>query len=86
MIDYLKEEGIEQLLIDEIQDFRNRYSVDKTQISRVPCPKYKYYGSKTLRQAIIAILAGENLLLTGTKATGKNVLAENLSYIFGGKC
>ncbi len=83
MIDYLKEEGIEQLLIDEIQDFRNKYSVDKTQISRVPCPKYKYYGSKTLRQAIIAILAGENLLLTGPKATGKNVLAENLSYIFG---
>ena len=30
-----------------------------------------------------AILEGENLLLAGPKATGKNVLAENLAYIFG---
>ncbi|MFR3034892.1 MAG: AAA family ATPase, partial [Blautia hydrogenotrophica] len=27
-------------------------------------------------------LEGENLLLTGPKATGKNILAENLAYIF----
>lgn len=30
-----------------------------------------------------AILEGENLLLAGPKATGKNVLAENLAFIFG---
>ncbi|MEG2234522.1 MAG: AAA family ATPase, partial [Oscillospiraceae bacterium] len=30
-----------------------------------------------------AILQGANLLLCGPKATGKNVLAENLAYIFG---
>ena len=28
-------------------------------------------------------MAGENLLLVGAKATGKNVLAENLAYCFG---
>ncbi len=83
MIEYLKEEGIEQGLIDEIIKFRNRYIVDNNNLNRVPKPKYRYYGSKTLREAIIAIIAGENLLLTGPKATGKNVLAENLSYIFG---
>ena len=83
MIEYLKEEGIEQGLIDEIIKFRNRYIVDDNNLNRVPKPKYRYYGSKTLREAIIAIIAGENLLLTGPKATGKNVLAENLSYIFG---
>ena len=33
--------------------------------------------------AASAILEGENLLLTGGKATGKNVLAENLAYVFG---
>ena len=33
--------------------------------------------------AIAALLQGENLLLTGSKATGKNVLAENLAWIFG---
>lgn len=32
--------------------------------------------------AIAALLQGENLLLTGPKATGKNILAENLAYIF----
>ena len=33
--------------------------------------------------AIAALLKGENLLLAGPKATGKNVLAENLAYLFG---
>ncbi len=32
--------------------------------------------------AIAALLQGENLLLTGEKATGKNVLAETLAYVF----
>ena len=32
--------------------------------------------------AIAALLKGENLLLAGPKATGKNILAENLAYIF----
>ena len=34
-------------------------------------------------QAAQALLAGENLLLAGAKATGKNVLAENLAAAFG---
>lgn len=29
------------------------------------------------------MLCGENLLLAGPKATGKNVLAENLAALFG---
>src|SRR5699024_8077944 len=29
------------------------------------------------------LLQGENLLLSGSKATGKNVLAENLACLFG---
>ena len=31
---------------------------------------------------LAGLLKGENLLLTGPKATGKNILAENLAYIF----
>ena len=31
---------------------------------------------------IATLLKGENLLLTGPKATGKNMLAENLAWIF----
>ena len=33
--------------------------------------------------AAAALLCGENLLLAGSKATGKNVLAENLAMAFG---
>ena len=34
-------------------------------------------------EAIAALLCGQNLLLAGPKATGKNVLAENLAAVFG---
>ena len=33
--------------------------------------------------AVAALLEGSNLLLSGAKATGKNILAENLAWIFG---
>ena len=42
-----------------------------------------FYGREVLEMGIAALLQGENLLLTGAKATGKNVLAENLAWIFG---
>ena len=42
-----------------------------------------FYGREILEMAIAGILKGENLLLAGPKATGKNVLAENLAFIFG---
>jgi len=46
-------------------------------------PRFEYYGKEIWEQAISALLEGENLLLVGPKATGKNVLAENLSLVFG---
>lgn len=33
--------------------------------------------------SIVALLQGDNLLLSGAKATGKNVLCETLAWIFG---
>ena len=45
-------------------------------------PKYHYYGTDVWKKALTALLAGENILLVGPKATGKNVLAENLSAVF----
>ena len=50
---------------------------------RVSCPDMYFYGREVLEMGIAALLQGENLLLTGAKATGKNVLAENLAWIFG---
>ena len=45
--------------------------------------EYFYYGRKTWELALAALLAGKNLLLAGPKATGKNVLSENLCALFG---
>ena len=50
---------------------------------RIPRPKFHYYGKEIWNQALAGLLAGENLLLVGPKATGKNVLAENLAAVFG---
>ena len=50
--------------------------------ARVPKPKYLYYGKEVWEEAAVALLCGKNLLLTGPKATGKNVLSENLAAAF----
>jgi len=39
---------------------------------RIPQPRYHYYGKEVWEAAIAALLCGENLLLAGSKATGKN--------------
>ena len=41
-----------------------------------------HYGKEVWEASIAALLCGENLLLAGSKATGKNVLAENLAQVF----
>ena len=46
-------------------------------------PRYLYYGKEIWESAAAALLCGEHLLLAGPKATGKNVLAENLATVFG---
>lgn len=83
MLDFLRSEGIDNGIISRIEAFRNEFPVNEAQKGRVPKPKYKYYGSEVWRRALAALLSGENLLLVGPKATGKNVLAENLSAVFG---
>lgn len=81
MKDYLKEIGIDNNLIKKIEEFRDD-NIDKKELDRIKKPEFKYYGKDVLEKAITAILAGKNILLSGPKATGKNVLAQNLSYIF----
>ncbi|NYB72745.1 MoxR family ATPase [Sedimentibacter hydroxybenzoicus DSM 7310] len=83
MLNFLRQEGISEKLIKEIEDFRKQYEVNPGYDYRIPKPKYNYYGKEIWEQAITAILCGENLLLVGSKATGKNVLAENLACVFG---
>ncbi len=83
MLDFLRQEGIDDALIARIEQFRNEYPIAEGDAIRIPSPRFKYYGTDIWKLAITAILSGENILLVGPKATGKNVLAENLSAVFG---
>ena len=66
-----------------INTFRSMYPTEEEVLSRVTEPSMPFYGTNILEKAVTALLEGENLLICGDKATGKNVLAENLAWIFG---
>lgn len=83
MLDFLRQEGIDENIIRRIEDFRSQYPTAAEDEYRISVPKYHYYGTDVWKKALTALLAGENILLVGPKATGKNVLAENLSAVFG---
>ena len=83
LFSFLANEGIDPSLIDAARRFRDTHPVAEEDRSRVPVPEYFYYGRKTWELALAALLAGKNLLLAGPKATGKNVLSENLCALFG---
>lgn len=80
VLDFLRSEGVNPKLISEAERFRELYGVDSDQRYRIPKPRYNYYGREIWEQALTVILCGYNLLLVGPKATGKNVLAENMAF------
>lgn len=82
MLEKLRELGIRDDLIDEIKNFRESYPAEKSYEERIPKLEQFYYGKDVWEQAITAILCGQNLLLVGHKATGKNLFAENLAGVF----
>ena len=83
ILDFLREEGVSGKIISEIESFRSFYKLADEERDRIPVPPYFYYGKEIWEQAATALVGGENLLLDGPKATGKNVLAEGLSAAFG---
>ena len=83
MLDFLSHEGVREETIKKIIAFRERYPLEDKTHYRVPNPTFHYYGTEIWEKALTALLSGENLLLVGPKATGKNVLAENLAAVFG---
>lgn len=83
MLEFLREQNISESIIKEIEAFRAAHPAAEADHSRILKPRYLYYGKEVWEQALTALLCGENLLLTGSKATGKNVLAENLAAVFG---
>ncbi|WP_019137950.1 AAA family ATPase [Peptoniphilus timonensis] len=82
MREFLLSQGVSKDLLDGVDEFIEKHDLNKNFEYRIPNIKYKYYGKETWEKAIAAILSGDNILLSGPKATGKNVLAENLAYLF----
>lgn len=82
-LEFLREQNVSESLLKDIDNFRKQYPVEEKMRVRIPNPPIPFYGKELLEMSIAALLKGENLLLSGGKATGKNILAENLTYIFG---
>ena len=86
LMEFLRQEGVSSLLLDRVAEYRKRYDtmeIPAETSRRIPQTKIRYYGTGVWEKAVAALLSGENLLLAGPKATGKNVLAENLAELFG---
>lgn len=83
LFSFLKNEGVDASLVEAARAFREAHPAAAEDVGRIPEPEYYYYGKKTWELALAALLAGKNLLLAGPKATGKNVLSENLCTLFG---
>ena len=83
IVEFLRQEGISESILAEAERFRSFYKLGECLQNRVPTPPYFYYGKEIWEQALSTLLAGENLLLVGPKATGKNVLAQGLSAVLG---
>lgn len=82
-LEFLRTQGVSEALIADVERFSSQYPVEDSVKNRLAEPPIPFYGREVLEMAAAALLQGENLLLTGAKATGKNVLAENLAFIFG---
>ena len=82
-LEFLRQQQVSESLLKDIENFRKQYPLDEQLKVRVSKPPIPFYGKEILDMSIAVLLKGENLLLAGGKATGKNILAENLSYVFG---
>lgn len=83
LINSLTEQQVDVGLLEDIRKFRESHGVAEAVKNRIVRPEIPFYGKEVFEMAAYGLLQGENILLTGTKATGKNVLAENLAYLFG---
>ena len=75
---YLEQQQIHPQLIHAVEEFRNQYPVEEKVKYRVTEPMMPFYGTEILEMGIAALLQKENLLLSGSKATGKNIWQKTL--------
>ena len=65
-----------------LEQFKKQYVADEAVRSRIAEPPVKFIGDEIMELAVAALLQWENVLLSGGKATGKNILADNLAWLF----
>ena len=82
LIKSLKGQGVDENLLGKALAFAEENPVEEQYQNRLVTPDFVYYGKDVWNMAIAAILQGENILLSGPKATGKNLLADNLTSLF----
>lgn len=81
-LEFFRRQNVDKGLLEGVEEFCHVYAEQEKETDRLQKPQVLFYGREILEMAIAALLEGENLLLTGEKATGKNVLAETLAWIF----
>lgn len=76
-LDDFKSQGVSEALLRDVEKF-----VAESPEAEYDTPSIVFIGKDMLEQSIVTLLEGSNLLLSGNKATGKNILAENLAWLF----
>ena len=85
LIELLERDGVNAHLLHLAQDYvteEHKVPLEAEVVARIPTPECPYYGREIWEAAVAALLSGRNLLLSGPKATGKNILCENLAALF----
>lgn len=83
VLGHLERQRVDRALLEAARAFARAHPASPELAGRVPCPQVHYQGRDVWEQALAALLAGENLLLRGPKATGKNLLAHDLAAVLG---
>ena len=82
IIKCLEEQKISAKLLDDVRHFTKYYEVNNELKARIPEMRKCFLGKDIWEMVIAALLEGENILLSGPKATGKNLLSDNLCTLF----
>lgn len=81
-VDYMLSNGVSSELMEMVLKFRNNHKWAPELAARIK-QGGKFLGDgKTLVKSIASVLLKKNVLFTGPKGTGKNVLIESLSWLF----
>ncbi|MEG2641679.1 MAG: AAA family ATPase, partial [Eubacterium sp.] len=83
LADKLREQQVDESLIQAAMAFNETSPLASDLADRIPGTEMVFYGKEIWEMCIAALLEGENILLSGPKATGKNILADNLCRLFG---